>query len=181
MIFYRKIAIHSNETKCLREQRLHQEAWRFLGEILERQYGMPTNSESFARDDFGKPYLIHYPQVHFNISHCEEMVSCVVGTTQVGIDIERIRPFPNGVMKKVCSLQEQESIHLAVNAQKQFFKLWTLKESYIKAVGKGLQLPMKCVVFNYTEDGRIESNQEDYVFRQIVMDEQYIVSVCERR
>ncbi len=181
MIFWKKICIDAREAKATRELILHKEAWQLLYDTLEERYKIMTNETSFARDCFGKPYLIAYPEIHFNISHSEELVACIIGENEVGMDVESIKPFPKTIIRKVCSPKEQESIRRAVHPNEQFFKLWTLKESYIKAVGKGLQLPMKSAVFHIRKDGKIESNQPDYTFRQKVIEGKYILSVCEQR
>lgn len=181
MIFWRKIGIDVNATKIIREQKLHEGAWQLLREVLEKQYGMVVEQTSFEKDIFGKPYLIEHPEIHFNISHCNEIVACMIGTTDVGIDIEEMKPFSNGVIKKVCSMEEQEFIWQSDEPEKYFFKLWTLKESYIKAVGRGLQLSMKSAVFSIGSRGEIESNQPNYTFRQEMIEEKYILSICERR
>ena len=48
----------------------------------------------FAYGPSGKPLFHDLPDVHFNISHTGGLVVCVVGNIPIGIDAERIRPYP---------------------------------------------------------------------------------------
>ena len=60
-----------------------------------------------------------------------------------------------------------------------FFRLWTLKEAYVKAIGVGISYPMNTVEFSF-DSGRIITNIKDCRFRQyIVGNREFIVSVCE--
>ena len=132
-----------------------------------------------GRDTFNKPYFIEYPEIYFNLSHCQGMVACIISNKQVGIDVEWIRPFHEGVMRKVCSIKEQQLIMQSTYPAETFFRLWTLKESYIKAIGQGLQSPMKEVTFSWKSDGEIRSNKGNLKFSQKIIDKRFIIAVCE--
>ena len=73
-----------------------------------------------------------------------------------------VRIFPEPGMKKMKS---------------SFLCVWTLKESYVKAIGIGVSYPMKNISFSF-ENGRIISNVENCVFNQTVIGGKYIVSLC---
>ena len=191
MIAWRHVASeHLNKTS--EAQVLHQVAWQLLGELLPIYIRKQSINLSYkdkkkgvdwvkiARDAFNKPYLPEYPMVQFNLSHCKGMVACIISSKAVGIDVEPIRPFHPAVMRKVCSHEEQKLIEEASCQEESFFRLWTLKESYIKAVGKGLRLSMKQVCFQWTPDGQIISNQPEYQFRQVILENQFILSICEK-
>ena len=66
-----------------------------------------------------------------------------------GADVEEIRAFPKRVLKRICTDEEMEYLSsLPEQEQKAAqWMLWTLKESYVKALGKGLSFGMKNISF----------------------------------
>ena len=89
-----------------------------------------------------KPYIVDY-DIKFNISHCDNIVVCVVSNKLVGIDIEKIRPVNLSMVKSFCDEKETEYIfnHLPLSQElvytndkkilSRFFEIWTSKEAYI--------------------------------------------------
>jgi 4'-phosphopantetheinyl transferase len=97
----------------------------------------------------------------FNLSHTHGLVACVVGRgATVGIDVERIdRLFDAmGLATRFFSPSEVADLHEcegdAARARR-FIELWTLKESFIKAIGKGLSQPLDSFSFDLREPGAI--------------------------
>lgn len=88
----------------------------------------------------GKPYLRDWPGVQFNLSHSGAYGVCAISNAPVGVDIEMIRPLRQDVAKRFFTKVEQE--YLSARPTEDFFRLWTRKESFTKAIGKGLTLPM---------------------------------------
>ncbi len=88
----------------------------------------------------GKPFLTDYPEVHFNVSHSGDYVCCAVGDKPVGIDIQRHTPVREGIAKRFFTLQDNRQLLLcdAGQREKLFFRMWSIKESYIKLTGKGI-------------------------------------------
>jgi 4'-phosphopantetheinyl transferase len=95
--------------------------------------------------------------LHFNMSHSHELALCAVSTRrEVGIDLEYLRPMPEAVQlaKRFFSRAEHALIQ-AVPVEEQvpvFFRLWTAKEAYLKATGKGLGHPLDQVEIIRTQD-----------------------------
>ena len=56
---------------------------------------------ALAYGPFGKPFLRELPNIHFNISHTKGLVVCAIGMTSVGIDAEKIKPYPKSVLRKM--------------------------------------------------------------------------------
>lgn len=88
--------------------------------------------------EYGKPYLPEHPHIHFNISHCKEGCAVAVADKSVGVDIQEIRPFSWSIAKRVCSKSELDLLKKSADRERSFTKMWTIKESYIKMIGKGL-------------------------------------------
>jgi len=86
----------------------------------------------------GKPYFVGHPDVHFNLSHCREAVACAIDTRPVGIDIERVRPAKDELVKYVCNEIERKHVSESDNPDLAFACLWTRKESMLKLTGEGL-------------------------------------------
>jgi len=75
----------------------------------------------------------------FNISHTKGAVLAAAGSTPVGADIQRImeKDF-EGVAKRVMKPEELSLITRSKSPEREFARLWTLKESYIKYTGEGI-------------------------------------------
>lgn len=101
--------------------------------------GIPADAEQ-ARTVLGKPYLKDYPGVQFNLSHSGGWGVCALSKTAVGVDVEMVRPLRQQVAKRFFTPVEQE--WLSKRPAEEFFRLWTRKESFTKAQGKGLTLPL---------------------------------------
>ena len=127
-----------------RDQRLCVLAYRLLCTALEKEFAI-TESPRFAYGENGKPHLPDYPFVHFNLSHCPVAVACAISKHPVGVDVEEIKPFTQGVLDAAFSSSERERILSSVSPETEFAVLWTQKESLIKLRGDALDsatLPM---------------------------------------
>lgn len=109
-------------------------AKRELAKIL----GCEIKDVVFSFGENGKPYLENQAGLHFNISHSGEYAAVAIAENPVGVDIEQIRPVSEGVISRVCTDEEREYLRKSDNKDRDFIKLWTLKECAVKASGKGL-------------------------------------------
>ncbi len=104
----------------------------------------------FAKELHGKPRVsapAGAPQMYFNLSHTNGLVACVVADTPlIGVDVEEIKSIDDflQVAQRHFAPQEVYALQRAPPAEQChiFFRLWTLKESYLKARGLGLTLPL---------------------------------------
>ena len=157
----------------------HTHAHRLLRECL-KYYGIHyTESTTVVKGQYGKPMLEEYQDIHFNLSHADGICACIVSDRECGIDCEKIRDFRPGVLKRVFSEQEQEFFGSVPDDEKNsvFFRLWTLKEAYIKAIGTGLSFPMNKAEFFLSDNG-FTACIRDYRFRQYIIRGEFVVSVC---
>lgn len=110
---------------------------------------------AFAVGAHGRPEIVDGPSgLRFNISHTEGMVAVLVhGPADCGVDVEYTGRLIDveTVSRRVFTQAEQASIFaLPQHAQAdQFFRLWTLKEAFIKAKGAGLSLPLQQFSFAF--------------------------------
>jgi 4'-phosphopantetheinyl transferase len=115
------------------------------GELLARysigQYlGIPDQEISLVFGEKGKPHIGNLSNVHFNISHSGHYVVCAVSSTEIGIDVERVRKVNLRIAERFFSEAEiRDLMVLGEEERMQYFiTLWTIKESYLKAIGRGL-------------------------------------------
>jgi 4'-phosphopantetheinyl transferase len=144
-----------------------------------------TNRELiFDKNMYGKPFLVDNPSLHYNISHSGEWVVCAIDDLPIGIDVERIQTIDLGISDRFFSSVECEDLLNKASNQKlaYFYDLWTLKESYIKAEGKGLSIPLNSFAIRLEGNGivlRVESEQSHpYYFHQYNLIPGYPISVC---
>lgn len=106
---------------------------------------LPEKPLRFAFGSEGKPYLLEYDEVHFNLSHAGEYVLCALSGREVGCDLEPVRQIDLKVARQFFTSEETAQILRQPDEEAQwncFYRLWTLKESFLKATGKGLKLDL---------------------------------------
>jgi 4'-phosphopantetheinyl transferase len=118
--------------------------------ILAAYRGVPACSINFQVDHYGKPELaasLTDDPLYFNLSHSDELALIAVSRSgPLGVDIERIRPLPDleAIATQYFSPKEQAAI-LRLPAEQRllaFYRCWTSKEAFIKALGMGLQFEL---------------------------------------
>ena len=107
-----------------------------------------ASTPSFLYNEYGAPYLEKGP--YFSISHCKQGIAVAVSETPIGIDIEAIRPFNEGLMRKTMNSEEQTYILSSLNPEIEFIRLWTRKEAYVKMQGTGIIADMHDILCNAT-------------------------------
>lgn len=95
--------------------------------------------EKIIKDNYGKPYLLD-SNFNFNISHSGNTVVCIFSKQEIGIDIEEINEIDYSLFENVFSSQELAEINK--EGLDKFYEFWTKKESVIKAIGKGMSIPL---------------------------------------
>jgi 4'-phosphopantetheinyl transferase len=118
-----------------------------LRSLLGGHLGLDPRALVFVQNAFGKPRLAERPSVHFSLSHSgDQAVLAVSEQREIGIDIERVRPLDHlDLARRYFHPNEAAAIESVRSTEQQllaFFRIWTLKESVVKAVGKGLSLPL---------------------------------------
>ncbi len=143
-----------NQTEALRADRYYFERHRrrftvarATLRLILAHYLPETSPEKLIFDEnkYGKPFLLDYPHLTFNLSHSEEWALLAIGQNHaVGIDLEFFsgRSYI-GIGEQLFSPQEnqlfqQVPFHLQALS---FFNIWAQKEAFIKACGLGLSYP----------------------------------------
>lgn len=126
--------------------------------------------------EFGKPYLTDYPGIHINIAHSGEYAVCAVSDTEIGVDIQYMRDFNEAVMRRCFTEKEIKTVKSAEDQKGAFYDLWVRKESFAKAVGKGLYLPLREI--SVIDDRIIYENKEYLFIKQDFCDDMYKYCLC---
>jgi 4'-phosphopantetheinyl transferase len=120
-----------------------------LREILSAYVDAAPESLVFGAGDLGKPF-VEKPAttIRFNASDSEEFAAFAFARgVEVGIDLELVHRRLDDVesLAESCFSSEERSVLAAARSEDrsvQFLRLWTRKEAYVKAIGKGLHVPL---------------------------------------
>ncbi len=102
--------------------------------------GIPSAEIQYLRDPIGKPYIPQSP-LHFNVSHCGNVIAVAFCEEEIGVDIEFIREYSEAVVKRYFTDDEKCYIQNATESEekrKRFFEIWTAKEAFLKLYGVGI-------------------------------------------
>lgn len=144
-----------------------------------KRAGVSVIPEAFEIGEYGKPYLKDRT-LSFNLSHSGEYVLCTVSGDSVGCDIEREGPidlkiagkFHPEEFKAILS-EEDDARRLAL-----FYRYWTLKESYLKARGVGMSLPLDAFCITLGERICCRPDADRFRFREFSEIPGYRIAVC---
>ena len=128
----------------------------------------------------GKPYLTAAPDVHFSLSHSGAWVVCAVSDHPVGVDIQQCRSFKPNIADRFFHPDEVQYLSALPPAEREtaFYTLWTLKESYVKADGRGLRLLRQFCVNIASQPPEITVGTPCSLFTPEFPDPAYKLGVC---
>lgn len=148
--------------KAARYRKRADAALSLAAELLLRfaflQAGEPFPT-AFLTAPNGKPFAPDCP-LHFNLSHSGTWALCAVSDAEIGCDVEKIDPAHADVAKRFFTAAENAQLDEAKTEAERvcrFFRMWTLKESFQKAVGQGLKLPLSSFSVTLGEPSRIDT------------------------
>jgi 4'-phosphopantetheinyl transferase len=114
-----------------------------LRHLLGRYLGLDPAGICFIYGDKGKPGVASEADLHFNLTHSDGVAAIAfTAGCQVGMDVEHIRSLADmpQIADQCFSSEEAEELMLLPAGERAgaFFRCWTRKEAYIKAIGDGL-------------------------------------------
>lgn len=148
------------------DQAAYVAAHALLRHMLSKALGGDPRVWAFETGPFGKPALatVHLrPWLHFNISHARGLVACVIAGVAVGVDVEASDGnVPSAVAERFAP-GERAMLAKAAGAEYRsiFFRLWTLKEAYLKATGEGLSGRLDSPAFRIASRKAVFERPED--------------------
>lgn len=130
----------------------------FIRDLLSYYAEVAPKDWHFDKGEKDKPEIVNPPlPLRFNLSHTKGLIICAVTLEDdIGCDVEDTtrsndvlsianRFFSPSETEELFSLSEEKQRH-------RFFDYWTLKESYIKAWGLGLAIPLKDFSFTIIDE-----------------------------
>ena len=141
-----------------------------------REYGLCEKDMQYSTNDYGKPYFINAKELHFSISHSGDYAMVVMSDKEIGCDIQQIKDINMGIADRFFTADERE----CVKSTEDFFRIWALKESFIKAVGKGLAIPLNSFTIKglKTDKPYCEYEGKIYRFKEFDNINGYCIAVC---
>jgi 4'-phosphopantetheinyl transferase len=195
-----------NVTEKLKEPRFHfaRDRRRYLvtraalRTILSRYAPVAPEEWEFKTNEYGRPQIdkpeVENLQLAFNISHTHSLIA--IGITrgrELGVDVENVvaREVSVEIADRYFAPDEVAALYeVASEGQHdRFFEYWTFKESYIKARGMGLSLPLDKFSFLYPHERAVqiaihpdlEDASDRWEFWQCRPTREYLVAVCAER
>jgi len=150
----------------------------------------------FLTGQWGKPEIagpaLDIP-LWFNLSHADGFVACVAARVpQLGVDVENMnrKTSHDELARRFFAAAEYDGLrNLPPYLRREaFFRIWTLKEAYIKAEGKGLSIPLASFSFHFpadhpaqvTHELNNESNSDHWSFYEFQPGPDYRIAVAAR-
>lgn len=149
-----------------REDRLLCLGAGFLLKTALERHGL---SDSLVISGTGKPFL-KGNELYFSLSHSGGRAMCALSDREIGCDCQKILPYKQKIAQKYFSQKEIELITNSHNADAEFTRIWSLKESLVKLTGEGICGMSKADVFCC----------RGMFFREYDLNDGYKYSVCGR-
>ena len=110
-------------------------SWLMLKEMVKP---LGITALEMRYNEHGKPFLVHHPDVYFNLSHCKNGIAVAVDFAPIGIDIESFRNGSPALVRKTMNPAEAEWIRCSSDPVEAFTQYWTKKEAVVKLRGTGI-------------------------------------------
>ena len=166
--------------------------------VLSRYLAVDAKDWAFSTNTYGRPEIANKEasdcSLSFNISHTQGLiVLAVTKGCSLGVDVENVaaRKVSIDIANRYFAAQEVEALNAVSPGQQQyrFYEYWTLKESYIKARGMGLYLPLDKFSFHYPKEDTVElaidpelgDDSARWQFWQMQPTSKHLLALCAER
>lgn len=166
--------------------------------VLSRYAGVEPREWKFFVNAFGRPEISNTAagmvRLSFNISHTHDLiVLAVTSSGALGVDVENThsREACVGIAERFFAAAEVSALQALPQdlQQQRFWEYWTFKESYIKARGMGLSLPLDKFAFRFPDarevlleiQPELADDPASWELRQFRPAMEYLVALCSTR
>ena len=145
--------------------------------IIKKNLNVNLNNIYIKKNKFGKPYVNNF---EYNISHDKDLIGIIYNKdNKVGLDIMSLdRKIDITIFKSIFTNKEYNKI----KEKKDFLTYWCLKESYLKAIGLGLNIDLSRLEFliQYNNIKLYIDNilQNNCYFEYFIYENKYIICIC---
>lgn len=147
--------------------------------------GLAFEKENIVTGECGKP-CFESGAAQFNLSHSGTRVLCAVSDLPVGCDVQKKEPVQADVARRFFHPEEYASLCACRSEEERdllFYRLWTLKESFLKCTGRGFSLPLDAFSVRVLPEGvRVEQSVDANTYRFFEQDsgDGYACACCVR-
>ena len=130
-------------------------AWPLLERAAKLRWGWDA-LPPVERSPRGKPFFPGLPDRWFSLSHSGGLALCALSGGPVGVDVEEVRPRRAGLPRRVLDPAELARFD---GSWEDFYRLWTLKESWCKREDfplyppRAVRVPPFCPRKSYAGEG----------------------------
>ncbi|GAM12844.1 4'-phosphopantetheinyl transferase family protein [Mesobacillus selenatarsenatis] len=112
--------------------------------LIASKLNLNLNEFNIQIDKYGKKFVDEEHGIHFNISYSDEWILIGISNSSIGVDIEKLRTIDYKNISRHFSMEEQRYLRTVDShiGEKEFYRIWTGKESFVKYLGKGLRIPL---------------------------------------
>lgn len=172
-----------------REKKIQFAISRYLAKyVLSRLLNISPIEVRFVENKKGKLFIFkdlnqdknNCYRYHFNLAHSSDLcVFSVSKTGSIGIDVEKVIKYDRtAIMYKVFTLEEQNHFNkqsTQYSKLKEFYRIWTRKEAYLKAIGNGISNDLRNITFPLLID-KVDLNE--WRIETEVIEQDYVLSVA---
>ena len=133
--------------RYFKDRKLSALAYILLRYALIEEKGIDEKVE-FEFGPYGKPFIKGMPELQFNLSHSAEGIVCGLANSPVGVDIADIDASNLDCMKSAMHPCEQHAIKNSNDKARTFARFWSMKESFFKYIGTGIDGSIKSLDFS---------------------------------
>jgi len=177
-----------------KDRRMFRATRALVRTVLTRYQNVAPADWQFDEGEYGKPYIsgpAAAPKLSVNLTNTKGLVVCAVSAPggELGVDAENLTRTSDtiAIADRFFSASEVRALHAQPEhkQQERFFTYWTLKESYIKARGMGLAIPLGQFSFLVDDgdrigiafDPRLEDDPSRWQFAWMRADPHFVIAV----
>lgn len=170
-----------NSLNRIQDRRLSLGAGLLLKHAFAR-CGLDYEAAEFYNDENGKPH-VKGDDVFFSLSHSGDTVLVSLSDKIVGCDVELACEYKEAVAKRFyhpLEVSHLEKITDAEDKRLEFYRIWTAKESFVKAIGQGFRIsPVSFAAIPSPHCPVVQTVTDKQLFvKSFSLDAAYICSVC---